>query len=811
VPTDLRFALRQLARHPGFAAVAILTLAFGIGANAVVFGIARTLLWRPLGFVEEDRLAWVRWSDGATGGTRDSFSWTDLEDLRGTARSFVRLALVSWPGVRWEHPDQPQDLTALTVSPELVDVLRISPVLGRPLLASDAAPGAAPVALISHEFWQARFAGDAAILGQTLRLDGQERTIVGVLPPRLEFPVGYSPNPDSGNTVFSGRHDVWLPLIVTGPDRTGRGNRMFQLVGRLGPGVRAADAGVELEALGRRWAAEFPDTNDRLGLSVLPLRHQVLGPARHHLRVLAAAVIGVLLVCCVNLANLLLARGIAREREMSVRRALGASRRRIVAGVLTECLALAVAGGVGAACLAGLTLRLLRRFGPSDIPFLAEIGLDAPTLAFVAALSCATGLCFGVLPAWRQSTLGAADALRSGVRTTAGPRFRRWQQGLLVGQIAVVLLLLASAMLLLGTVRRLLGLDLGYQPGSVIAMNVSTRDLPTNEDNVRLYREIHARLAALPGIEAAGAIQAIPLNGGWTWEERAQAWDRPLPVPEQPLLAVTFVAFDYFEAMRIPVVEGRRFQASELRDDGYAPVAILNQSAARRLFPGRSALGQRFAIASSPEVFYEVVGVVRDTRDARLELPPQPRFYLLYTHGGSQMVARSSLPADTILPRLRAVLAGFGPRVVLNDIRPLMEIVHDGVAVRRFLARMLALYALLGCGIAAVGIFGVISHQVAQRTTEFGVRLAVGSTPGALARLVVAQTGRVAATGLGLGLLATFATSRLLESHLYGISPQDPVALATASAVLLGLAVLAAWQPARRASRVDPVLALRGE
>jgi predicted permease len=808
---DVRHAGRMLRRNPGFTAVALLTLALGIGANTIVFSVAKAILFRPLGIVAPDQVVWLTLTEQAGGKTGESFSWMDFTDVRREATRFEELALVGWPGVTWETGDRVEELTSLVVTPSIFDVLRVRPVAGRSLVASDAEPSAADVAMISYELWQSRFGGNSNILGQTLRLDQKPRLVIGVLPPRLEFPLGHAPAAASGATVYAGVHDVWLPLRMTGEDLTARGARMHSMIGRLRQGVTVESARVELARLGRRWAAESPDTNRGLELETIGYRDKVLGSTRRGIYVLGVAVAAVLLICCVNLANLLLARGVSRQRELAVRQALGAGRGRILRTLLTESMLLSVSGGILGVMLAEVAVRVIRRFGPSEVPFIREVVVDGAVMGLTLALCLAAALVFGLLPALCQSRDESAESLRSGSRSSVGPAIRAWQRALLIGQIALVLVLLNSASLLLESFRRLMSVDLGYQPTPVIALDLGNWGLPTNADIVRLYREIKLRLAALPGVEAVGTIQSTPLTGKWTWEEKAQVFGRPVPLAEQPSLAITFVAFDYFRAMGIPLMSGRYFREGELRDDGYAGVAILNQGGAARLFPNETALGKRFSISSSPERFYEIVGVVKDTRDMRLEQSPPPRFYLLYTHGGSQVIVRSAVPAKAMIPMIRDTLKQFGSRVMIYDIKPLAAILSDTVAERRFLMAMLLVYALVALGIGAVGIFGVVAYQVAHRTSEFGIRLALGASPANLMRLVLAQAGQLTLAGVMIGLMLALGVSGLLANQLFGLSPHDPLVLAAVSLMLLCVALLASFLPARRAARVDPMVALRCE
>ena len=806
---DLKFAFRQLVKNPGFTAVAVLTLALGIAANTVVFSVAKAVLLRPLGFDAPDRLMWIRLSNTQTGATEDRLSWRDIEDIREFTQSFESLAAFGSQSAAWNQDDHIEELPALGVTSNLADVLRIRPALGRPFLPSDADESAAPVVLISHELWQARFGGRPDVLGQTLRLNEKSHTVVGVLPPGLQFPLERAPSAGTGSILKVGLQSFWFPMGVHGDDRVSRGARMFLPVGRLKSDVTEQGARAELAALGQRLAADHPETNRRWSFDLVSFRDQVLGRTRKGIPILAIAVAAVLLMCCVNLANLLLARGVARQRELAVRSALGAGRGRLVQAFMTESVLLSLLGGGLGMALARGALQGIRSLGSANVPFIREARVDGAALVFTAGLSLITPLVFGLLPALRQSRVEATESLRAGARTTSGPRIRAWQQGLLVGQIAVVLVLLVSAGSLLESFRRLMGQDLGYKPQSVVALDLSTRGFQTNEEVCRLYRALHARLAALPGVQAVGTSSSAPLTGKWTFDEKAQVVGRPVPEADRPSLAATFVAFDYFSAMGIPLRDGRFFRDTELKDDGAGQIVIINEAAAALLFPGRSAVGGRFTVGSERDRVLEVVGVVKDTRDVRLEEKPHPRFYWQYAFGGAQVVVRTAAPSRALMPLLRETVLQTDRRIIIHEIKPMTEIVSGTVAERRFLMAMLAIYAAMALGIAAAGIFGVVACQVAQRTNEFGVRLALGASPRGLLGLVLMQAGRLALAGLAIGLAFSFATNRLLASQLFGLSPHDPFRLMMASVVLLFVALLASLPPARRAARVDPMEALR--
>jgi putative ABC transport system permease protein len=808
---ELRLAFRQLLKHAGFTAVAVLTVALGIGANTVVFSVAKAVLFRPLPFEAPDQLMWIRMASTRTGATVDGLSWREIEDIRESTQSFDALATFGPRRTTWEQGDRIEDLAGLAVTPNLADVLRIHPVLGRPFLASDAATTAAPVALISHELWQTRFGGTPDVIGQIIRLDERTHTVVGVLPPALQFPLERAPSAGTGSNLKAGLQAFWVPMGVHGNDRVSRGARLFLTTGRLKPNVTEGAARAELAALGRRLARDYPETNRNWTFDLVSFRDQLLGRTRQGIPLLAVAVAAVLLICCVNLANLLLARGVARQRELAVRLALGAGRWRLVQTVMLESILLSLLGGALGIVLAKGALHGVRLLATENVPFIREAMIDGTTLVFTVGLSLVTAMVFGLLPALRQSRVGATESLRAGTRTTGGPQIRAWQQGLLVSQVAVVLVLLSSAGLLLESFRRLVSQDLGYKPRSVIALDLSVRGFGTNEEVSRLYGALHVQLAALPGVEAVGTISSAPLTGKWTFDEQAQVVGRPVPETDSPSLAATFVAYDYFPAMGIPLREGRFFRVSELKHDGYGQIVIVNEAAAALLFPGRSAVGGRFTVGSNKDRVLEVVGVVQDTRDVRLEEKPQPRFYWQYAFGGAQVVIRSGVSSQALIPLLRDVVQHADRRVSIDAIKPMADIVSGTVAERRFLMVMLATYATVALGIAAVGIFGVVAYQVAQRTNEFGVRLALGAGRRQLLRLVLQQAGQLVLAGLVIGLAFSLATNRLLASQLFGLSPHDPVLLTTVSVVLLTVALLASFLPARRAANVNPMEALRHE
>jgi putative ABC transport system permease protein len=728
------------------------------------------------------------------------------------SQSFDAVVTDSSNDAVWEEAGRKENVPVVRATPSLVAALDLRPALGRLFVPSEGESDE-PVVLISHELWQSRYGGNPDVLGQSVRLDERTRQIVGVLPPGLQYPVVRAPSSGSGSVGKAGAKPFWIPMgTPRGEDGTSRAARMFLGVGRLKPGVSEGMARAELAALSTRLAEEFPETNRHWSFGLLSFREQVFGRTLRGIPLLGAAVGAVLLICCVNLANLFLVRGVARQRELSVRLALGASRARLVRTLMTESLLLALAGGLAGLALAGLGLHLIRQLAVAIVPFIHETTLDGTTVGFTASLSLLSTLLFGLLPALRLSRLAATDSLRNGTQATVGRPLHAWQHGLLVAQVASVLVLLASAGLLLESLRRLLGQDLGYQTESVVTMELTTSgSFDSNGDNCRMYRTLRERLAAVPGVEAVGMVSSAPLTGKWTFDERPQVVGNPLPEADRAIVGARFVAFDYFQAMGTPLLDGRFFRDSELKDDGYGQLVILNEAAAKVLFPGRSAVGGRFTVGSNPDRILEVIGVVKNTRDVRLEEGPQPRFYWQYAFGGAQVVVRASAPVQGLLPALNRVARETDSRIVSTELQTMTGIVAGTVAERRFLTTMLTAYAVVALGIAMVGIFGVVAHQVAQRTHEFGIRLALGSSPAGLLRLVLAQALRRVMAGVLLGLLLCLATGRFLANQLFELAPHDPWLLGGVSLLVLTAAAIASAWPARQAANVAPMEALRSE
>lgn len=803
--TDLKLAARRLLRKPGFALVAILTIALGIAANTVIVAVAKGILHRATVINEPERVVWIQ-GIRPEGGPERRLSFTDMEDFRKT-QSFEEIALfgTSGGGVWEPQPGQLVPLTGIMPSAGLMKALGISPVLGRMFEPSDK-----DAILISHELWQEKLGGRMDVIGSRMNFGEETKTILGVIPKGLEFPWGRIPYGGTGAAARAGVQDMWTQLPVDPPKDEERAQRHFHAIARLKPGVSIESARNEVKTISARLAETFPVTNKGFTFDLVSLRDHTFGATQNGIYILGLAALAVWLIGCVNLANLLLAQGLSRARELSVRVAIGARRIDLLKSVFTESFLLAMAGGVAGILLALWIVELTRRFGPAGVPFLNEIRLNSMAVFSGFGLAALTAFVFGLAPAIRQSRAQPMDALR-GAHATAGSQTRGWQNGLIVGQVALSLTLLLAAALLLESFRRVTGLDLGYKPDQVVAMDLYASRSATNEMDTVRARRLKEHLAALPGVQAVGTIQSTPLTGRWTFLERTRVDGIETPETEQLTMGLNMIAFDYFQAMGVTLVAGRFFRDDEMSDRDYPPITILNESAAARLFPGQSALGKRIFYQHNDKKSYEVVGIVKDARDLRIEDKGQPAGYILMAFPDAQFVVRGTGDLAGMAGMLRREVGRFDWRIVVNDVRPMRAIVSGLLAERRFVAILLGSFATIALAIASLGVFGVMAYQVAQRHREFGVRLALGALPRDVKRLVLGWGGRITVLGIGLGIPLALAAGAALRSQLFEISHLDPSVYCAALTLMLASAFWASWLPARRASKVNPMDALRCE
>lgn len=801
---DLRVALRRLRASPGFTGVATLTLALAIGANVAIFTVVNAVLLRPLPYPDAERIVWVHHHAPGLELEELETSVGLIEHYREGARTLTPMAGVVTRGRNLTGGDRPARVRVAEVTPELFDVLATRPALGRPFLASDVEEGAAAVAILTHAAWQSRFGGAPDIIGRRVEVDGRSTEIVGVMPPGFAFP-----EPETA---------LLLPLRLD--PALGFGTFGIRGLARLAPGVELDAARRELAALQHRIPERFPEITadwlDRAGWSVSlePLRDRVVGDAATTLWVLFGTVGLVLLVAGANVANLFLVRADARRREMAVRAALGASGGRIARTFLAESVLVGLPAGILGVLIAMAGVGLLVAHGPAELPRLHEVGVDGRVLAFAAALSVIAGLALGALPLPRLARQSSAALLRSGGRgSTAGRERHRARRLLIVSQMALALVLLVSAGLMLRSVARLHAVDPGFRAEGVLAVGVSLGDDAGRERAVAFYHRVLDEVAGLPGVASVGATNGLPIETSGTNGGSFRIESRPTADDELPPVAMwTAVTDGYFRTLGIPLLEGRAPVRSDAQ--GGRPVAWVNETFARRFLDGH-ALGERLRFGADT-TWAEVVGVVGDVRAFGLDEEVPPMAYLPMTTTATatalelmHLVVRTDGAPAALALAIRAAVDRVDPTVPLTTVRPMEEILASSLARTSFTMALLAVAAGLALVLGVVGLYGVISYIVSQRTTEFGIRIALGARPTAVRAMVLREGLALALAGVIVGLIAAVATTRLLASLLFEVSAHDPATFAAVAAVLTGVSLLATYVPARVATRVDPMRVLR--
>ncbi|HEX8187723.1 MAG TPA: ABC transporter permease [Pyrinomonadaceae bacterium] len=801
---DVRYAARTLSKSPGFTLVAVLALALGIGANTAIFSVVKAVLLSPLPYPDSERLVWVRESNPGAEIPDEPASAPNYNDWRTQAGSFEALAAYNDAALTLTGENaEPERVPAAVVSANFFQALGVAPALGRGFTPEEETAGRNRVAVISHGLWRRRFGASPKALGQTLTIAGNPYTVVGVTPPDFKTPV------------IEKQPQVWVPVVFNLAE-TARRSDYLSVIGRLKAGATAEQARAELSGVAARLAEQYPASNAGWGVTVAPLHEKVVGDVRSALWVLMGVVGFLLLISCANVANLLLARAAARRQEFAVRSALGARRGRIVRQFLTESVLLSLAGGALGLLLAAWGVELLVALSGGDIPRLDEAGLDARVLGFTFAVSLATGLFFGLLPALSASKADLAESLKEGGGRgpTAGRGSRRLRDSLVVAEIAVAVVMLAGAGLMIRSFLRIQAVDPGFRPENILTLDLALPRAKYKENSqvTAFYDQLTARAAALPGVERAALVDALPLNGGSILSFVIEG--RPELPPEKVQDAEFIeVSPDFFDVMGIRLVRGERFTE---RDREGAPVAALvSETMARRYWPGEDPVGKRVNLGN-PErsPWMTVVGVVSDVRRGGLDKEPYPQLYApvaqLPTRGVT-LVARTSGDPLAVVPAVRRELAALDRDLPLYNVRTMEQVLSDSISRRRFQMLLLAAFAGVGLLLAAVGIYGVISYSVAQRRHELGVRMALGARAADILKLVVGQGLGLTLAGVGLGLLGAFALTRVMSSLLYGVSATDPLTFACVSLALLGVALLACLVPARRATKVDPMIALRYE
>lgn len=797
---DLRFGLRSLLRSPGFAVVAILCLALGIGANAALFSVLNAVLLRPLPFTEPDRL--VRIFETFGEGGQGSVSVPNFRDWAEQSTGFEQIAAYQMGSRNLQSTGDPERIRAVEATSNLFSLLGARPLLGRAFDPEMDEPGKTKVAVVSEELWRTRLGGDPSLVGGTVRLDGTPYTVIGVMPALFDFPAGESST------------DVWVLFEPSPEVASARGSHFLAVVGRLKSGITLEQATAQLVTVAAEIEKDHPAEQTGRSVIAQPLRETIVGRVRPALFILFGAVGLVLLIACANVANLLLARAAVRQREVAIRLALGASRARLIRQFLLESLVLAFVGAVLGLLLARWSLDALAPLAEGALPVFQDFPLDSRVFGFLLTVAVLSGIAFGIVPALQTSRGDVRDSLaETGGKTTGSGRQQLFRSTLVVLEIAVSLILLVGAGLLL---RGFLNLR-NTEPG-LVAENVLTAHLPVpvaqlQGSTPRLFRPTLEKIRAIPGVRSAALISMLPIQNAWT-NSGFTIEGRPAPQPgQEPIAELRVASPGLFQSLGIPLLRGRDFTESD--GESGTIVAIINEALARKHFPGEDPLGQRLSLAGQS---FAIVGIAGSVRQAGLDHDPLAEIYLPYSAAGTMgllgdavLVIRTTVPPESVTDEVRAAVTSVDPGLPLYDVLTMEEVIDHSLAGRRLNLWLLSIFAGIALVLSAAGLYGVISYLVAQRTREIGVRIALGAQTRDVIGLVMRQAARLTCAGLLLGLLGAFAFTRVLESLLYGVSARDPLTYAALAAVLATVALLATWLPARRASRVDPILAIRAE
>ncbi len=817
---DVRYALRLCLRTPGFTFVAVMALALGIGVNVAIFTVVDAVLIAPLPFRDPGRLVVLWESNARRPGVPSVVGPANFVRWRERTTSFDQLAGFADFRANLTGQGDPEEVAVLAAEPNLFPMLGLSPMFGRGFTRTDAtatavagtavpATGPAAVALISRDLWERRFGGDPAVVGRTVELSDVPTTIVGVMPDDAQFLI-------RAGSLVGRPPDLWIPLQFTNAAREPRG-RYISVLGRLRPDVTVARAQSEMSAIAANLAAELPQFDNGWNVRVVPLHDQLSGDLRQALLVLAGAAFFVLLIACANVANLLLARSAARQGEIAIRTALGAARRRVARQLLTESLVLAVLGGGVGLLLAGWGLRVLLALSPAGLIDPASVHLSRPALAMAAALAALTTIVCGLAPVFEAARVEVQETLKDVARQVgAGPKARRLRQAFVVAEIALAAVLLVGAGLLLRSFAALRSIDPGFTAGHVLTARTSLPPARYADpaEVRRFYEEATARIAAVPGVASAGAINFLPLAGLGAATSFTIVGQPEPPPGQAPTTDVRVCDDGYFDAMQVRLLRGRLFDDRELHDNAH--VVVINQTLADRYFPGADPLGQRLDVAMGAAAGAagptEIVGVVADVKAYTLTGGARPMVYWpppQLTYNAMTFTIRTDGDPLSLAPSVARVVQGLDKDQPLSEVRTMDQWVARSQSETRFTSTLLGTFAGLALFLAAIGIYGLISYSVIQRRPEIGIRLALGAQPRDIVRLVVGQGLRLAAIGLAVGLLLVLVLGRVIASALIGTRADDPLTLAAVFAILAAVAAAASYVPARRATRVDPLGALR--
>lgn len=806
---DIRFGARMLIKTPGFTVIAVLALALGIGANTAIFSVVNAVLLRPLPYTDPDRLVHVLRTQPPI--MRGPISRPAFLEWREQQKVFQELVAYYFEAYNLTGIEQAERINGARVTEGFFSLFGVAPAQGRFFLPTDDQAGAGHVAVISHGMWQRRFGADPALVGKTVALNGESYTVVGIAPPSFNFP---------------GRTEVWVPAVIAADTRQ-RGTNYLKIIGRLKDRTSVEEAQAQMNQIASVQAQQYPENNTNLRVTISPLLEDQVRGIRSVLMILLGAVGVVLLIACANVANLLLARATARQKEIAVRTALGASRWRIARQLLTESLLLALLGGGLGILLAMWGVNLLVSLAPASIPRVKEVSLDQWVLGFTMLVSVLTGVVFGLAPAFQSSKANLNEMLKEGARgaATTSPHRALLRRVLVVAEIALSFILLISAGLLIESIRRLTQVNPGFNPQNLLTANVSFPRKPASADDetdagaarqvqetANFLAQVQGKIQTLPGVQAVGAINDLPVsgqgsvNGDFNIEGRPKYKSGEAPVAEYRLITP-----NYFRAIGIPLLKGRVFTDNDKQQPQF-PI-LINETLAKRFFPEEDPIGKRLLVMDGDP--HEIVGVVGDARQWGLDKPPDPEIYVSYAQIGfgsnATLVVRTSVEPASLGEAVRRAIRETNADAPVSNVQTMMEVMAVSTAQRRFNTILMTIFAAVALLMATIGLYGVISYSVAQRTQEIGIRMALGAQAGNVLRMVLWSGFKLALAGVVFGILASFIITRILVSLLYGVSATDPLILLGGSVFLAAIALLACYIPARRATRIDPMIALRYE
>jgi putative ABC transport system permease protein len=796
---DLRFGIRSLLKRPGFTLVAVITLALGIGATTAIFSVVHGLLLRPLPYRDDQRLVTLGQSNRKIGVAREGVSPANFLDWHGQAKSFAGVAAAEQWGFTLTGYGEPEAMRGWVVTKGFFEILGVNALIGRTLLPEEYEQEK-PVVVISYGLWQRRFGGDPQILGRQLTLNKESMTVVGVMPAEFDYPP---PN-----------REVWGPRRARPNDSQMRGGSLFRVIARLRAGVTAEQAQQEMNGIAAQLGQQYPQTNGDVGAVVVPLREQLVGQVRLSLYILFGAVGLVLLIACANVASLLLVRAAERQREFAVRAALGASGRRLLKQLLTESVLLSLLGGLGGLLVSTGLIKAIVAMSPGNLP-MAQVRLNPIVLLFAVAVSLLTSLIFGLVPAIQASRTDLQKVFSSGGRTASGGRGRqRIRQTLVISEIALALIVLVGAGLLARSFVALLHTDPGFTPDKGLALEVQLGTLSVPERTL-FVDQVLDKVSAVPGVQAVAVSSALPFHDNQVaLPSPIKLNDRPtVSGGNEPVAFMVRVSEDYFGALGIPLLHGRFF--GKLDRANTTPVALVNETMARRLWPAETPIGRKISFtALGQNATAEIIGVVGSVRPTGFDSEPRPEFYLHYPQSPASLVTifvRTPGDPPALLSSVKAKIREVNPNQAFLSVHTIAQLVDKTTAQRQFNLVWLGAFAVAALILATVGLYGLISFSTTQRTKEIGVRMALGAQPGDVLKLVMREGIRLALIGVALGFGIVVAASSLMKSLLFGISVTDPVTFASIPVLLMLVAMLACYIPARRATKVDPTVALRYE